>query len=382
MIAQRYYFDQESVTTGNNVDVLLGGEEIFPALLKLIRNAKYRVYLQIYEFINDQMGKTVADELIAAAKRGCDVRLIYDHWGSALSSNRFFEAMKKQGVKVKCYHSFLSKDVGKKYFKRNHRKTLIVDSSHAMLGGFNIADKYAKEWRLGGIHDFSLLLDGPVCQQIYHYFDEVWQAKKLKFPRLKGTKKERRKQARKFEGQQDVRVQGNNHFTYRWRIRRDFLHAFKQAKESIWIINPYFIPDKAIIKHLIKAVDRGVDVKLIVPEKSDVRFVDYGSRVVLHKLINEGIKVYHWPGFSHGKAICVDRVWLSLGSYNFDYRSLLHNLELVAHTSDKQCVERFVQFYENAVSEICQKQDDQSWQKMSIIQKLLSMLFYRFRAFL
>lgn len=381
MIAQRYYYDLESITKGNRVDILLGGEEIFPTLLGLIRDAKHRVYLQIYEFINDRLGQTVAHELMEAAKRGCDVRLIYDHWGSALSSNRFFQAMEKAGVKIKCYHSILSKDVGKKYFKRNHRKTLIVDSCHAMLGGFNIADKYAKEWRLGGIHDFSLLLHGPVCQKIYHYFDEVWQAQKLNLNRFKLIKKERRKKPRMFTGQQEVMVLGNNHFTYRWRIRRDFLHAFKQAKQSIWITNPYFIPDKAIIKSLIKAVDRGVDVKLIVPEKSDVRFVDYASKIVLHKIIKQGVKVYQWPGFSHGKAICVDKTWLSLGSYNFDYRSLLHNLELVAHTGDKACVERFVQFYQNALV-TCKEQDDQLWQKMSILQKSISTFFYRFRAFL
>ncbi|MCI5071993.1 phospholipase D-like domain-containing protein [bacterium] len=382
MNADQYFYDKESLTVANTVEVLLGGEEIFPKLFELLKNARQSVCLQIYEFHDDDVGHQVAQELIAAAKRGCDVKVIYDYWGSILSRKSFFNKMENAGIDVKCYHSFLSKDVGKKFFKRNHRKTLVVDGSHAMLGGFNIGDAYVKSWQDQGIHDFSLIMHGEVCKQVYHYFDQVWKTKTFTSKFKHWVSKKKYKKNGLFKSKKLVKVLGNHHIYQRWRIRRDFLHAFKQAKKSIWIINPYFIPDKAIIKNLIKAVDRGVAVKIIVPERSDVRFVDYASKVVLYRLIEKGVEVYHWPGFSHGKAICVDQLWLSLGSYNFDYRSLLHNLELVAHTVDEECVKKFVTFYQNAIDQHCKQQSDAIWKNLSLIEKFFSIVFYRFRAFL
>lgn len=377
-MSQEYFFSASTVQTGNQVTLLSSGEEIFSEILKLIELAQFRIVLQTYYFEADEIGKKVALALVEAKKRGVDVRLMVDSVGSFFTPEKFFQDLKSKGVEVQYYHAIRFFKSQWKLFKRNHRKILVVDAEKSIIGGFNIADDYWKSPAQGGFFDLAVRMDGPASSHAWELFDLSWQG--LTDRRL-FTKKDRRKKLRPQVGEHPVLVLGNDHFLDRWKIRRELLYCFYKAKTSIDIINPYFLPDPGVVSALIEAKKRGVRIRILLPSFTDVTLIDLASKVIQHKLLGQGIEIYKWNGFIHAKMVLVDQLLASIGSFNMDYRSVFHNLEVNVHILDPLFATKVLDVFEAQV--IWSKPVNASdWAKTGFAAKVLSRLIYRLRAFL
>lgn len=377
---KEYLFAPQELVGGNRIDLCVGGPEIFSNLLSLIDEAKFRVAMEVYTFETDETGQKVRDALIRARARGCEVKLMYDGVGSVFTPLTFFNDLIQAGGEVLVYHALSYEKL--KIFKRNHRKIFLIDAQKALVGGFNIANAYAKSTLEGGMLDVAVKIEGPVCSQAWHYFDQVWsKSEKKTLGAVIKEKFERRKNKRKFIGNQNVQVVGNDHVLDRWRIRREILFTFSKAQKEILIMNPYFLPDPMVVRSLIEAKKRGVKVNVLIPSQTDVPILNLASQVVQRKLVERGVGVYVWPGFLHGKAIVVDDVWLSVGSYNFDYRSLFHNLELVVQAVDQTCAKALSVVIMNEIS-VSKKVTEKNWVALGRVGRFFARLLYRLRALL
>ncbi len=375
----QYVFDPSEAVSGNKVRILCDGPQIFEAIFDAIESARYRIALEIYEFAPDETGRKVRDALVSAARKGIQIKLIYDSIGSLFTDREFFSPLKTLGGEVMEYHPLKPWQPHWRWIKRNHRKMLIIDAERAIIGGFNISDPYRYAPDHMGYHDLAVEVKGPACGQAWALFHETWRKGEKPKPFSGTDQRTRRREL--LQGDQTVHIVGNDHFTDRWRIRRLILYAISQAKHSINITNPYFLPDPAMINSLVDAVRRGVHVRVLVPSKTDVGILDTASTLVQHRLVRKGVEVHRWPGFAHGKAIEIDRLWISVGSFNFDYRSVFHNLEIVVHATDEACGSRLRDILDADIR-TSRQVHEQDWKQMPLVSRLLARLLYRLRALL
>lgn len=333
--ALRYCRVPARMTSGNAVRLLVDGREAFPAMLAAIAQARRTVHLETYILRADRTGRRFAEALAAAARRGARVRLIYDAVGSLGLPDDFLRDLAAAGVSVHAYRpvrllalpSFLREG-----HRRNHRKILVADGRIGFTGGLNIGEEYAPpEEGGGGWRDNHAQVEGPAAAALDAAFLRLWRAE---------TGEDVAPPRRPSEGPRMgawVGVLANQNLIFRHRIRIAILHALRRARRTIDIAHAYFIPDGGIRRALRKAVARGVAVRVLVPECSDVPLAAYAGRRLHDALLRDGVRLYAFTGgVFHGKTIVVDRLWCAVGSYNVDHRSLFHNLELNLHVVDQR----------------------------------------------
>ena len=339
-IFDRHVAVEESLTgnklpVGNRATLLEDGDATYPAMLNAIRAAKRTVHVEVYIFDDGQMGEAFGQALMSRAKEGVKVRVMYDAVGSAKSKPEFFETLKKAGVQVHAFRpvdpaTLLKKGPG--INQRNHRKLLIVDSRVAFLGGLNISEVYAgdsssrgdvpfdkRAWR-----DTQVQVEGPVVNDLQKSFVELWEGEtkeKIADATLLPNQANAGGLAmRAIEGNSD---QGANP------LYVTFLSAIASAETEVHITMAYFVPDRQLLDELKAAAKRGVDVKLVLPSKTDGWLVFHAGRSFYTELLEAGVKIYERKNrLLHSKYAVVDGVWSTIGSSNLDWRSLLHNLEL------------------------------------------------------
>jgi cardiolipin synthase len=330
-----YIDDPETLVAGNAVRLLRNGREAFPAWLAAIEAARTRVSLEMYIFSDDTIGRRFAAALVAAVRRGVAVRLLYDFVGCRETPAAFFEALRAGGVHTIAYHR---PRFGRRRFwklwRRNHRKTLVCDGLVAFTGGLNISDEWLEaDAGGGGWHDAAVRLEGPVVATVEASFLAIWNRRARKRARLAPEALGKPPPA----GDVTVAVVTNTEFGDRFVIRRSGLHAAREGRARIVLANPYFVPDRGILRALANGVARGLDVRLLVPRVSDSRVIDLAARAVFERLLRAGVRIWRSPAFIHTKLLAVDDQFVSIGSYNLDHRSLAYNLELVVNIVDGPC---------------------------------------------
>jgi len=308
---------------GNTAELLKNGDEIFPAMTAAIRQAQKTVNLETYIFQPDEAGRQFADAMIDAAKRGVEVRLLIDAWGSKLGDLQ--DGLERAGVRWRKYRPvrlFSIYKVG----KRTHRKILVVDGKVAFTGGLGISKQWrgnarnADEWR-----DTQVRVTGPVVDQMQAIFAEDWTyttgeilvGEKF-YPKPDGTGGPVQAQAIK-ASRGDASSQS----------KMFYYVAIQSAAKSIHIQNAYFLPDRQVRDALIAAVARGVDVKVMVPGRHiDLPLVRQASWLHYGDMLNGGVKIYEYRHtMMHNKTMVVDGVFSTIGSINFDTRSMNRNAE-------------------------------------------------------
>jgi cardiolipin synthase A/B len=330
-----YVEDLGDLASGNAVHLLRNGAEAFPVWLDAIDAACTRVSMEMYIFDDDRIGRRFADALCCAARRGVSVRLLYDFIGCRHDSPDFFADMRRAGVHTVTYHPYR---VWRPRFwtliRRNHRKTLVCDGKVAFVGGINVADAWlpASEGG-GGWHDVAVEVRGPAVQVIEQAFLRTWNWRAKRRLRFKRSRLHRPAPA----GDVAVAVIANGELVDRFSIRRAALHAIRASRERAYLVSPYFMPDVGFMNGLARAVARGVDVRVLVPVASDNLLADLASRASFARLLKAGIRLFQHNPVAHSKALVVDRDFVSIGSYNFDHRSLVYNLELVVNALDREC---------------------------------------------
>lgn len=329
----RYVEEPRALVPGNAVRLLRNGAEAFPVWLAAIDAARERVSMEMYIFQDDTVGERFGDALCRAARRGVSVRLLYDFIGCRYTSPTFFARLRRAGVHTIVYHGYrFWRPRFWTLFRRNHRKTLVCDGAVAFTGGLNIADEWLPaEEGGGGWHDAAVEVRGPAVAAIEAAFLHTWNRRARRRFRLDP----RTLPVPAPAGEAPVAVVANTELLERFAIRRAALHAIRESRRRVYLANPYFVPDRGILRALCHAAARGVDVRLLVPARSDSRVLDYAARATFPGLLAAGVRVFQHQAVVHTKALLVDDAFVSIGSYNLDHRSLAYNLELVVNSLDR-----------------------------------------------
>ena len=328
----RYVEDSRALIVGNSVKLLRNGAEAFPAWIAAIDNAKRRVSLEMYIFSDDGIGRQFSEALSRAAQRGVEVRLLYDFVGCRDTPATFFQRMRGFGVHVVGYHKYrFWRPRLWSLIRRNHRKTLVCDGGLAFTGGINISNEWVSQADGGGGWlDAAVAVEGPAAARIEATFLRTWNRRAPKRMRLDPDRLATPKPA----GGVALAVVSNSELRDRFVIRRAALHAIRESRQRILLANPYFVPDQGVLRALQSAARRGVDVRLLVPLASDSRLLDFATRAVFPQLLAAAARIFRSQVVTHTKALMVDDTFFSIGSYNFDHRSLAYNLELVVNVVD------------------------------------------------
>jgi cardiolipin synthase A/B len=332
-LAARYVEDPRELQGGHAVRLLRNGEETFPAWLAAIEAARSRISLEMYIFNDDAIGRKVADALIRAARRGVEVRLLYDFVGCRDTPAEFFDRLRAGRVHVIAYHRYrFWRPRFWALLRRNHRKTLVCDGRIAFAGGLNIANEWVGEDEGGGgWHDAVIQVEGPAVAAIEAVFLRTWNRRAKKWARLDPE----RIAAPAVAGAAALIVISNSEMRDRFSIRRAALHAIHNSVRSVCLANPYFVPDKGVLRALQAAARRGVDVRLLLPLESDSTVLDLAARAVFGSLLAAGVRIWQSRTVVHTKLLASDDLFVSIGSYNFDHRSLAYNLEMVVNVVDE-----------------------------------------------
>jgi cardiolipin synthase A/B len=342
---------EESITgtplvLGNQVDLLIDGEETYAAMFKAIREAKDHINMETFIIEDDDTGRAFADALIERQLNGVQVNLIYDSFGALNTPRAFFDRLTANGVKVLEFNPINIAEAPEfwKFNQRDHRKLLIVDGKVAFVGGVNISSVYSVGSSSGSFvsntkdkisdkktitvpwRDTHLRLEGPVVNDFQKLFLQTWENQK-------GEALVSRNYLPKLEkaGNQVVRAIGSSPQDEFSLIYVTLLSAINSAETHVYLTNAYFVPDPQLLEALKNAAGRGVDVKLLLPSKTDSNLVYYASRSFYTELLTAGVKIYEeQQSLLHAKTALIDGVWSTIGSTNLDWRSFLHNYEINA----------------------------------------------------
>lgn len=317
---------------GNRVALLVDGRAFFGTVLEVIGAAERNVLVETYILASDRTGWRVAEALAAKAKTGVEVAVIYDGYGSLTLDRALVDHLRRAGVRTLEFNPVsLWKRVWP-WAKRNHRKSVIVDSRVGIVGGQNLADDYAAtedgghNWR-----DTAVRVEGPAVAQLEAMFRRTWALYGGEPLTVTSV------QPPSFPDGHDVRFLGNFARRDRSFIRRAYMVAIVEARRSIRICNAYFVPDRVMMRALIRAARRGVKVEIIVGAATDVRAVLHMTRALYARLLRSGVYVYEWHDrVLHAKTAVIDGVWATIGSSNLDNLSHFRNLEVNAGITGEQ----------------------------------------------
>ncbi len=319
-----YVHRTERLRSGNAVEVLRCGGEAFPAMLEAIAAAQRYVHFETYILADDAVGRGFQSALIERAKAGVCVRVMFDALGSYELPESFVTELRAAGVFVAEFHPIAPWRPRRGFNKRDHMKILVVDGVVGFTGGINIGLDYAPlEAGGGGWFDVQARARGPVVADLDRLFARSWS-------RAAGEEIAVEQLEHELPPPPHMRATVIHNFGLRNRSRKRiaYLHAIRAARSSVCLMSAYFIPDFGMRMALRRAAKRGVQVHVIVPEVSDVRVVQLASRHLFVRLLRGGVHIHEWPKpMMHAKIGVIDGVWSTIGSYNIDQRSLLHNLE-------------------------------------------------------
>ncbi len=312
-----------TLTPGNRIELLQNGEQAYPAMLAAINQAQHQVWLISYLFESDEIGAAFVTALTAARQRGVDVRVIVDGIGDLYSWPRMSRTLCRAGIQVA---RFLPPKLWPPSFSinlRNHRKILVVDGQRGFTGGMNIGVRHlVASIAAGRTVDLHFRVEGPVLRQLQAVFAEDWRfASGEALTLAEGESVS--------PGKSFCRCISDGPNEDLDKISLIMMGAISAAQHSVTMITPYFLPSREMIASLQSAALRGVEVVIILPRRSNLRFVDWATRNLLWELLQHKVKVYYQPApFAHTKLFVVDGVYAQLGSANLDPRSLRLNFEL------------------------------------------------------
>lgn len=372
----------------SNEYIISNSYDFFEHLLQDIDQAKETIDLETYIFGSDAMGIRIADALGKAAQRDVKVRVLVDGAGSPAWGDIMTRKLEKAGVETRIYHPFpwrfwqwsrsrvrvstLKKAI---YLclninRRNHRKVCIIDSKIGYVGSLNICQSHVDKdiwgdyWR-----DTAVRLQNINFNELKFAFDAAWDHMPIQ---------ERVREI--FRNVQKNPIFRVNNTRHRRRILyKNLLRQINRSRERIWITNAYFVPDSFLLNKLSSAAQRGVDVRILLPERSDIFIMPWASATFYYNLVKSGVRIFEYlPSMLHAKTLIIDD-WVSVGSTNLNYRSLLHDLEIdvnIRLPESKQIVsEQFKQDLANS-REVALD----SWQKRPYYQRIIgqSLLYLKY----
>ncbi len=319
------------LTGGNNVTLLVDGDATFESIFKGIEAAEQYILVQFYIVRDDDLGRELASRLIAKAQSGVSVFFLYDEVGSLGLPSSYSEQLRAAGVRIFPFHS--RKGSGNRFQLnfRNHRKTVIVDGRTAWVGGHNVGNEYlGRDDAFGHWRDTHVRVEGPAVIGAQLAFVEDWRWATEKIP-------EGLDWAPQTAANSDAQVLmiASGPADAMETASLMYMQAINSATRRIWIASPYFVPDDAIVQALQLAGLRGVDVRILVPEKADSRLVTLAAYSFYNDVRSAGPSCYRYQGgFLHEKVVLIDDDVATIGTANFDNRSFRLNFEITAVVID------------------------------------------------
>ena len=363
------------VVGGNRIDVLLNGDEIFPAKLDLIRAARKTITYAQYVFEEGEPAADTAQALAERCRAGVKVHVLVDAVGSLMMPSRYRDWLTEAGCELALYRP-LSPWAMDRVNNRNHRRILVVDGRAGVTGGSGTSGKWSGNGRQEGQwRDTDLRLEGPVVSQLQGAFAENWleaTGVALGGPDYFPSPIEPK-------GQVESQIVRSSPAGGSVAMYTMFLLAIASARRSIYITNPYFVPDDKMLSTLLQARQRGVRVVLLLPGATDHNLVRQASRSELGQLLQAGVKVYEYrAALLHAKTMVIDSIWATVGSTNLDRRSfeLNEELNLVVYNPD---IARRLEGVFEADLRGSREVTYEAWKNRGILSRFLEALSLPFR---
>lgn len=326
----------------NNVDLLIDGQTTFDSILAGMAEAKSYILIQFYIVHDDQIGRAIQSCLIERAKQGVRVYFLYDELGSHDLTDAYKNELQDAGAEIRPFNT--RKGAGNRFQInfRNHRKNVIVDGRTAWIGGHNVGDEYlGRDPKIGHWRDTHVCIEGPAAVGAQLSFVEDWYWATNRHLEVDWTMYAAE------GGEANVLVMPTGPADELESAALMYTHAINTATERIWIASPYFVPDEGVIHALQLAALRGVDIRLLIPDKSDNRIVDLAAASYFDDLANVGVKFYRYTdGFLHEKTMIVDDLAAAVGTANFDNRSFRLNFEITAIISEPGFIDSMEKMFE------------------------------------
>lgn len=372
-------------TSSSKETIFFDGEKYYQALQHDIATAKKTIDLETYIFQSDRdsLGKKIIDSLILAAQRGVNIRILVDGAGSASWGGQLTKQLEKAGVKTRVFHPipwrlwhwsrsvirlpFLIKLI---YFifkinTRNHRKVCIIDKKIVYVGSANISichlnkEQGGENWR-----DTVVRLLHANITDLQQAFNAAWKHVPIQ-GRIHGMFKH--------IADTNPRFRLNNTRHRRRVLHKNLLQRLAECKKRVWITNAYFVPDNFLLKKLNDLARSGIDVRILLPQKSDIFIMPWASYAFYESLLKSGVRIFEYlPSILHAKTLILDD-WFIVGSSNMNHRSLLHDLEVDVSIQSKTCKHALV---EQFLYDLTQAKEVhlQNWHKRALFQRIIGRL--------
>ena len=349
---------------GNDINIFISGADKMAAFKDDLRNAQRSICMQYYIFCDDNVGTEIRDILVDRARAGVEVRVIYDHVGSWGTSSRFFKSLQEAGVKVYPFFKVTFPQLGTKINWRNHRKICIIDGAVGYIGGMNIADRYINGgksfdcWR-----DTHVRITGPAVSALQFSFAVDWNF--MGQPLIEEDGRTLRHTISSDTIGMQVLTSGP---TSQW---SNIAFVLFKAKNRIYIQTPYFLPTESLLKALQSASLSKVDVRVMIPRRSDSKLLRNASFSYIAECLRSGIKIYLYDaGMLHAKTLVIDDEFSTIGSTNFDFRSFEHNFECNLFMYSRKVNLEMTEIFLNDQQK-CTRITASSWRRRPILQKCI-----------
>ena len=326
----------------NKVELLMSGKEKFARLFEDIRQAKQSVHLEYFNFRNDSIASLLFDILREKRKEGVEVRAVFDGFGNDSNNQplkkKHLEKLHADSIEIYEFDPIRFPWINH-VWPRDHRKIVVIDGRIAYTGGMNVADYYVVgseqvgEWR-----DMHCRIEGSAVNELQKIFVRFW--KKLSKENLTDPKYFQGTKA----GNKMVGIVNREPHTSNEITRRFFVNVLDNAKDSVKIINPYFMPTNKVMKALKRCAERGVKMDILISAKYDEPLTPDIVMYNMKKLIKRGVNVWRYrPGFHHSKIMMVDGKFCTVGSTNLDARGLRYDYEVNALIMDEETTKKLDQ---------------------------------------
>ncbi|MDX2054399.1 MAG: phospholipase D-like domain-containing protein [Polyangiaceae bacterium] len=373
--------DSGTFIVGTRVELLTEPVLAFDAMIREIDQAKHQVLLEMYWFASDTVGWRFCEHLCQAAARGVWVAVMYDALGSWDTDEALFETLRAAGVEVIEYGPIAPwrrRFAWRRLSLRDHRKILVVDGKVGFTGGLNLSKESLPVAAGGdGWRDDAVRLEGPAVAALADCF---WQTHRRE--RGRQTMHPHVSEAAPVADAAMVRVLSQNGPRRRYQILSAYLERIRGAKQRVWLKNAYFIPDRRVRKALSEAARRGVDVRVVVPMKSDVPIAKYAGQRTFGGLMRNGVRLFAWlPSVLHSKTAVVDGLWSTVGTFNLDHMSFRTNLEVNVGVLDAGFAQQMEASF-LADLEQCREIVLSEFERRSFVERSVEFFLYQFRRFL
>jgi cardiolipin synthase len=349
----------------NKIDVYAEGENIFESIFEAIRNAKDHIHIEFFIFEDDTISNKLRELLIQKSKEGVRVRMIYDYIGSYKLSTNYLSSLRNAGVYARAFLPMRLRLRRSKINYRNHRKLIVIDGKIGFTGGINIADRYIYGSELGKWRDTVVRIEGAGVHGIQKLFLIDWY-----FVERKLIVDEKYFPIPQKYDENIIQTVSSGPDTDWEAIMQGICAAIASAEKYVYIHTPYFMPNE-LVDGIIQITSlSGIEIRLMIPDKSDVWLTDLSTSSYLNCMLEAGVKVYKYQGgMLHSKAIVIDDFLSIVGSTNIDERSFKHNFEVNAFIYDKKTALKLKKLFEDDIHH-CKELSIEEWNKRPRSQKL------------